>query len=267
MTIKMKIAGELAQSVTCQLEQGQAIYSNANKFRWKTTNVSMETRLSTPPGAGDSSGAPAKKGGLLQQALSTATDVGKRVLSGQSLAFQWFRPEGGSGLVAFGGSLPGQMRTIELDGSTGWMTEKEAFVCAEESVKFGIALSKFRSGRRSGEGYILEHFTGTGTLLVAGGGTLVDLDPANYGGKIQVHAGALVAFAETVEYGVDYVGALNMQTVMTAAFGGQGLSMISLSGSGPVILQSTLHFNLETEERNTDDKRGLRQGGGLIDRL
>ena len=267
MTIKMKIAGELAQSITCQLEPGQAVYSNSNKFRWKTTNVSMETRLSTPPGADAAAGAPAKKGGLLQQALSTATDVGKRVLSGQSLAFQWFRPEGGSGLVAFGGNLPGQIRVIELDGSTGWLTEKEAFVCAEESVKFGIALSKFRSGRRSGEGYILEHFTGSGTLLVAGGGTLIDLDPANYGDKIQVHAGALVAFAETVEYGIEYVGALNAQTMMTAVFGGQGLSLITLTGSGPVILQSTLHFNLETEERNTDDKRGVRAAGGLLDRL
>ncbi len=267
MTIKMKITGELAQSVTCQLEPGQTIYSNANKFRWKTTNVSMETRLSTPPDSDASGGAPAKKGGLLQQALSTATDVGKRVLSGQSLAFQWFRPEGGSGLVAFAGMLPGQMRVIELDGSTGWISEKEAFVCAEDSVKFGISVSKFRSGRRSGEGYILEHFTGSGTLLLVGGGTLIDIDPANYGGKIQVHAGALVAFAETIEYGVDYVGGLNMQTVMTAAFGGQGLSLISLSGSGPVILQSTLHFNLETEERNTDDKRGVRSGGGFLDRL
>jgi len=266
VTIKMKVAGELAQSVTCQLEQGQTIYTNSNKFRWKTTNVTMETRLSTPPGT-DDSGAPAKKGGLLQQALSTATDVGKRVLSGQSLAFQWFRPEGGSGLVSFGGNLPGQMRVIELDGTTGWFTEKEAFICAEDSVKFGIALSKFRSGRRSGEGYILEHFTGSGTLLVSGGGTLIDLDPANYGGKIQVHAGALVAFAETIEYGVDYVGALNMQTVMTAAFGGQGLSLITLSGSAPVILQSTLHYNLETEERNEDERRGMRQGGGLLDRL
>jgi uncharacterized protein (AIM24 family) len=266
VTIKMKIAGELAQSVTCQLEQGQTIYTNSNKFRWKTTNVMMETRLSTPSGT-DDSGAPAKKGGLLQQALSTATDVGKRVLSGQSLAFQWFRSEGGSGLVAFAGNLPGQMRVIELDGTTGWFTEKEAFICAEDSVKFGIALSKFRSGRRSGEGYILEHFTGSGTLLVSGGGTLIDLDPANYGGKIQVHAGALVAFAETIEYGVDYVGGLNMQTVMTAAFGGQGLSLISLSGSGPVILQSTLHYNLETEERNEDERRGMRQGGGLLDRL
>lgn len=266
MTIKMKISGELAQSVTCQLEPGQAIYSNANKFRWKTTNVSMETRLSTPPGA-DSAGGSAKKAGFLQQALSTAGEVGKRVLSGQSLAFQWFRPEGGSGLVALAGSLPGQMRAIELDGSTGWLTEKEAFVCAEEGVKFGIALSKFRSARRSGEGYILEHFTGSGTLLVAGGGTLIDLDPANYGGKIQVHAGALVAFAETVEYGVEYVGALNMQTAMTAVFGGQGLSLLTLTGSGPVILQSTLHFNLETEERDTGEKHGMRAGGGLLDRL
>ena len=261
VTIKLKISGELAQSITCQLDPDQAVYANANKFRWKTTNVSLETRLSTPKSTDAEGASDAKRGGFLQQALSTATEVGKRALGGQSLAFQWFRPSGGSGLVAFAGALPGQLRTIELDGTSGWFTEREAFVCAEEGVGFDIAMSRFGVGRRSGEGYFLEHFTGRGTLVVAGGGTLTDVDPSSYGGKIQVHAGALVAFADTVSYGVEHVGALDAQTLMTVAFGGQGFNLIKLEGSGSVLLQSTLHLNLESEQANTDAKRGLLDGG------
>jgi len=80
MAIKHKIAGELTQMVTCQLDADQTVYANADKFRWKTTNVSIETRLSGQTEA--------KGKGLLAAALATATDVGKRALAGQSLAFQ-----------------------------------------------------------------------------------------------------------------------------------------------------------------------------------
>jgi len=264
MSIKLKISGELAQTLTCQLDPEQAIYSNANKFRWKTTNVSLETRFSSPSSS-DAQGGDTKKGGFLQQALSTATEVGKRALGGQSLAFQWFRPSGGSGLVGLAGTLPGQLRAIELDGSLGWFAEREAFVCAEEGVAFNIAFSKLGVGLRSGEGFILEHFTGQGTLVVAGGGTLTEIDPSAYGGKVQVHAGAIVAFADTVSYGVEFIGGLNAQTAMTVAFGGQGFNLVKLQGSGPVLLQSTLHTNLEREEANTDEQRGI-LGGGIFDR-
>jgi uncharacterized protein (AIM24 family) len=50
MTIGCKLSGELAQSVTCQLDEGQCLYADATKFRWKTANVSLETRLSAPGG-------------------------------------------------------------------------------------------------------------------------------------------------------------------------------------------------------------------------
>src|ERR1019366_5701042 len=104
---------------------------------------------------------------------------------------------------------------------------------------------------------------GSGTVLVAGGGSLIDLNPADYGGKIQVHTGAVVAFADSVDFNVERVGALNAQLVMTAAFGGTGINLVTLSGDGAVILQSTLHRQFEHEERN--DHRAESSGiGGLL---
>jgi uncharacterized protein (AIM24 family) len=262
MSVKHKIAGELTQMVTCQLDPEQAVYANADKFRWKTTNVSIETRLSAPGGA-DQGG---KKPGFLGAALATATEMGKRALAGQSLAFQWFRPAGGSGLVALAGEMPGQVRALELDGSVGWYAERGAFVCAEDSVSFDIAFTGLKVGRRGGEGFVLQHFTGSGTLVVAGGGSLIEIDPADYGGKIQVHAGAVAAFTDTVSFDVERVGGLNAQTAMTAIFGGQGLYLVTLNGSGTVLLQSTLHRTmLAEEERGESERHGL--AGELLGQL
>jgi uncharacterized protein (TIGR00266 family) len=228
MTINTKIIGNAMQMAVCQLGPGQTIYAEAGKFLWKTVNVGIETKINTPSSAGGGGG-----GGFLNAALS----AGKRMLAGESLAFQYFTAAG-NGLVALAGTLPGEMRAIELDGTRGWYAEKDAFVAAEASVNFDIAFSGLRAGFKGGEGFILERFTGMGTLLVAGAGNFIELNPAKYGGKIQVHTGCLVAFEDTVRYGVERIGALNAQTLMSGLFGGNGFNMATLEGDGTVILQS-----------------------------
>jgi len=267
VAIQHKLVGNAMQMVVCQLEAGQSIYAEAGKFLWKTTNVSLETRLSKPApadgGAGGGSG-----GGLLGKVV----EAGKRVIAGQSLAFQYFTPVGGSGLVAFAGALPGEMRGIELDGTTGWYTEKDALVAAESTVDFDIAFAGFRTGRRGGTGFVLEHFTGAGTLLVAASGNFIELNPAKYGGKIQVHTGAIVGFQDTVRYSVEYIGGLNAQTLMTAVLGHEGINLATLEGDGTVILQSVnLHGLAAALEKlmgdageSRDDRGGI---GGILDRV
>ena len=255
-----KIVGNAMQMVTVQLDAGQTVYCEAGKFLWKTTNVSVETRLTKPQG--NQKGAPAAAGSLMKKAL----DVGKRVLAGESLAFQYYRADGGSGLVTFAGVLPGEMRAIELDGSLGWYAEKDAFVAAESSVDFDIAFSGWKAGIKGGEGFVLEKFTGSGTLFVAGAGNFIEINPAKYGGKVQVDTGCIVAFEESVKYGVERVGALNAQTAMTAIFGGEGLNLATLEGDGKVILQSMTIEGLAKALRKNmgigDDKKGPL--GGLL---
>lgn len=255
-----KIVGNALQAAICQVEQGQTVYCEAGKFLWKTQNVAVETRLTKPQG--NQAGAPPSAAGFLQKAL----DVGKRVLAGESLAFQYYTPVGGNGLVSFAGVLPGELRAIELDGSRGWFAEKDAFVAAESSVDFDIAFSGFKAGRRGGEGFILEKFTGTGTLFIAGAGNFIELNPAKYGGKIQCDTGCVVAFEDTIRYGVERVGQLSMQTAMTAMFGGEGLSLATLEGDGTVILQSmTIEGLAKALAKNLgigDDKKGPL--GGLL---
>lgn len=264
MTIQHKLVGDATQMIVCQLGPGQQVYCEAGKFLWKTTNVSMETRLGKgAPGAAPGAGPAGGAGGLLKKALSTATEVGKRALAGESLAVQWFQATGDSGLVAFAGVLPGEMRVLELDGTSGWFAEKDAFVCAESGVDFDIAFSGFKPGRKGGEGMVLEKFSGTGTLVIAGAGNFIELNPAKYGGKIQVDTGCVVAFQDTIKYGVERVGGLNAQTAMTAMFGGEGLNLATLEGDGQVILQSLTYDGMATalfRRRGGDDRTGLTGG-------
>ena len=46
--IKHQIKGNANQMVVCQVDPGQTVYCEAGKFLWKTANVSIETRFSTP---------------------------------------------------------------------------------------------------------------------------------------------------------------------------------------------------------------------------
>ncbi len=256
-----KLVGNAMQMAVCQVAAGQTVYCEAGKFLWKTVNVTVETRL-TRPQNNNAAGAPAGAGGFLSKAL----DVGKRVIAGESLAFQYYTAVGGSGLVTFAGVLPGEMRAIELDGTRGWYAEKDAFVAAESTVDFDIAFSGFGAGRKGGEGFILEKFTGNGTLFIAGAGNFIELNPAKYGGKIQVDTGCVVAFQDSIRYGVERVGTLNAQTAMTALFGGEGLNLATLEGDGTVILQSmTIEGLAKALAKNMgtgDEKKGPL--GGLL---
>ena len=231
--IKNQIKGTVNQMAVCQVDQGQTVYCEAGKFLWKTANVGLETRFTTPGQEAANEGK-----GLLGKALSTAVEVGKRQLAGESLAFQYFTPQGGSGLVAFAGTLPGEMREIQLDGTRTWFAEKDAFVAAESDVHFDIQFAGFSAGRKGGEGFVLEKFTGTGSLFVAGAGNFIDLNPAQYGGKIQVDTGCIVAWDDRITYGVERIGKLDMQGAKTAMFGGESFSLATLEGDGQVILQS-----------------------------
>ncbi len=235
MAISHKISGNAMQLVVCQVDDGQTVYAEAGKFLWKTVNVAVETRISSPSGGqGGAGGSGGGSGGL----LGMAVNAGKRMLAGESLAFQYFTPRGGAGLISMAGTLPGEMRAIELDGTRGWFAEKDAFVAAESTVNFDIAFSGLKAGLKGGEGFVLEKFTGVGTLFIAGAGNFIELNPAKYGGKIQVHTGCLVAFEDTVRYGVERIGALNTQTLMSGIFSGNGFNQATLEGDGTVILQS-----------------------------
>ncbi len=262
--LDINITGNAMQMAIVTLRPGQIVYSEAGKFLFSSGDVVMETKLSQPGGGQTQSAAGGLGGsGALGGLLRGAMDAGKRMLAGESFAFCHFHTPGGDGLLALAGVLPGEMQVLELDGSTTWFAEKDAFVAAEAGVKFDIAFSGLRQGMSGGEGFVLEKFTGQGSLIIAGAGNFIELNPADYGGKIKVDTGCVVAWDHHIQYGIERVGALNRQGVMNAMFGGEGMSLATLSGNGRVILQSMTINALATALSKNDAKRDDTGAGGL----
>jgi len=270
VTLEVQLVGSTTQMAIVRLQPGQVVYSEAGKFLFSSGDVLMETKLTAPSapvasplsqgGFGGGNGG-AGLGGLLRGAM----DVGKRMMAGESFAFTHFSTRGGDGLLALAGVLPGEMRAIEMDGRTTWFAEKDAFVAAEAGVHFDIAFSGLRQGFAGGEGFVLEKFTGVGTLLIGGAGDFIDINPADYGGRLRVDTGCVVAWDQGIRYDVQRVGNLNRQGAMTALFGGEGFSLATLEGNGRVILQSvTIDGLAKALEKNAgagDRKTGIGMGG------
>jgi uncharacterized protein (AIM24 family) len=233
MTLDVDLVGNAMQMAVARLRPGQVVYCEAGKFLFSSGDVQMTTRLSAP----STGGAPASSGGL-GGLMRGALAAGQRMLSGESLAYQHFQTGGGDGLVAFAGVLPGEMRVLELDGSSTWFAERDAFIAAEAGVESGIAFSGMRQGLAGGEGFILQKFTGRGSLLIGGAGNFIDIDPADYGGVLKVDTGCIVAFESTVEYGFERVGGISRQGLTQMLLGGEGFTLATLRGRGRVILQS-----------------------------
>ena len=133
---------------------------------------------------------------MLAKALTAGMDVGKRRWPGRAWRSSTTPPSAAAGWSP----SPARCRAdagIELDGTRGWFAEKDAFVGRREHGQLRHRVPGFKTGRKGGEGFVLEKFTGAGTLFIAGAGNFIDLNPAKYGGKIQVDTGCMVAFQDT----------------------------------------------------------------------
>lgn len=236
--LNYKIIGNAMQQIVVELNAGQTMYSEAGKFLWKTDNIKFETsfNVSDKKGFFEEKGG----GGLLGKFMDTAVSVGKRKLAGESAAFQVFSVTSGqSGLVTFSQTIPGEIKALNIEDFGDLYVQKDGFLAAENTVDFDIALTKkVGAGFFGGEGFILEKFSDKGTLFIGACGNFIELNPADYGGRIQIDTGALVAFDKNIDYDVEWVGKSVGQVAKNMLFGGEGLFLATLSGNGRVILQS-----------------------------
>ena len=122
---------------------------------------------------------------------------------------------------------------LELEQGRSILAQRDAFLFAQPSVQFNIAMVKrLGTGFFGGEGFILQKFTGPGAVFIHAGGDFVEFDLAA-GQVIQVDTGCIVAFDESVEYDIQLAGGIK-----TALFGGEGLFLATLTGPGHVVIQS-----------------------------
>jgi uncharacterized protein (TIGR00266 family) len=230
------IHGDNLQVARVRLKPGQELYAEAGKMVYKTPNVAWETRMS---------------GNSLGEKLMGAL---RRTVSGESLFFTYFRADG-AGEVGFAGEYPGRIQVFELPAGRSVLCQRDAFLFAQPSVQFQVAFVKrLGAGFFGGEGFILEKFTGPGAVFIHAGGDMVEFDLAA-GQSLQVDTGCIVAFDESVQYDIQYVGGIK-----TALFGGEGFVLATLTGPGHIVIQSMTLQKMRRELAPTLSSGGDERG-------
>ena len=219
--VDYEIFGNDMQVVEVELDRGETIIAEAGAMNWMEDDITYEAKM------GDGSNSDE---GLMGKLLSAS----KRALSGESLFLTHFTNTGNAKRrVAFAAPYPGHILPIDLAQMGGeLLCQKDAFLCAALGTELDIAFSRrLGTGFFGGEGFILQHLRGDGMAFVHAGGAVVKKEINNE--VLRVDTGCLVAFSSSVDYNIEMVKGLK-----SMFFGGEGLFLATLQGTGIVYLQS-----------------------------
>lgn len=230
--MKYKITGDNLQIVTCELEPNERVYAEAGTMVYMSGNMMFEARA---------------KGGVMKGL--------KRKLSGESFFLTEFTPTQSPGFVGFGGNAPGTIKAIDLTPGKEFMVQKDAFLCAENSVQLDMAWQKkLGASLFGGEGFILQRLSGSGTAFIHATGDFVEMD-LQPGQTIKVDTGSVVGWDASVTFDIERAGGLK-----SMMFGGEGIFLTTLTGPGKILLQSMnlpeLAITLSRFMPNTSGSRG-----------
>ena len=219
--VDYKVFGDDLQFVEVELDPGETVIAEAGAMMYMEDGISFETKM------GDGS---KPQAGFLDKLVS----VGKRVITRESLFMTHFTHGGQTkGHVAFGAPYPGKIISIDLDEAKGELIcQKDSFLCAALGTEVSIAFNKrLGTGLFGGEGFILQRLRGDGMVFIHAGGTIVEKRLEN--SRLRVDTGCIVAFESSIDYNIERAG--NLKSMI---FGGEGIFLATLQGTGRVWLQS-----------------------------
>lgn len=220
--VDYRIIGDDMQMVEIELDPNETIIAEAGAMTYMEDGIEFEAKM------GDGSQA-------TQSMLGKLLDMGKRVLTQESLFITHFTNRGTSGKsrVAFAAPYPGKILPIDLPKVRGEiLCQKAAFLCAAHGTRLDIAFhQRFGAGLFGGEGFILQRVQGDGLAFLHAGGTIIQRDLR--GETLRIDTGCLVAFTPGIDYDIQRAG--NLKSMV---FGGEGLFLATLKGHGRVWIQS-----------------------------
>lgn len=173
----------------------------------------------------------------METKLEGASAAFSRMLTGQNLFltdFSYPNNATGRGTVALGTDFPSKIITFHLEDfpQSTLICQKGAYLASNPTVSIDVAFTKSLSaGFFGGQGFVLQKLSGTGHVLVKGGGTVVK-KVLQEKETLRVTSGSIIAFETTIDYDVQMVPGIK-----NAMFGGEGLFLTTLRGPGQVWLQ------------------------------
>ncbi|MBM7868506.1 TIGR00266 family protein [Heliobacterium gestii] len=214
--MRYQVLGTTMQALDIDLESGERIYTESGAMTWMSDNVRMDTNF---------------KGGLLKS-------LG-RMLSGESLTYTFFEAVGGSANLGFTPSAPGKVLPVELVQGYELICQRDAFLCAQESVEMSIFFQrKLGTGFFGGEGFIMQKLSGQGMAFVEIDGEVIEKKLAP-GERLLVDTGHVAMIESSVSMDIQFVKGFK-----NVIFGGEGIFLTTLTGPGRVWLQTITLANL-----------------------
>jgi uncharacterized protein (TIGR00266 family) len=214
--MRYELKGTVMPTLDVTLEAGEAIFTEKGGMAWMRGDVSMET---------------SSRGGVL-------SGIGRR-LAGESFFMTTYRCNSGQALVTFTPEAPGTILPFDLAAGQELICQKDAFMCAHESVNLEMHFrKKLGTGLFGGEGFILQKISGPGIAFLEITGEVREYE-LRAGQEMKIDPGHIALFEPTVKYDLERV-----KGVKNILFGGEGLFLARLNGPGRIWLQSMPLANL-----------------------
>ncbi|MBG07875.1 MAG: TIGR00266 family protein [Halobacteriovoraceae bacterium] len=246
--VDYEIIGSDLQMVEVELDPQETVVAEAGSMNYFEEGITFEAKM------GD--GSEPQKG-----FFSKILGAGKRLLTGESVFMTHFTNNGhGKKRVSFAAPFPGKIIPVNMNEVGGQiLCQKDSFLAAALGTKVSMAFNqKIGSGLFGGEGFILQKLEGDGMAFIHAGGTIIRKELKN--SKIMVDTGCIVGFTAGIDYNIERSGGLK-----SMVFGGEGLFLATLSGTGSVWLQS-LPFSRLADRilANAPSAGGKTQGEGSL---
>ncbi|MDC0254332.1 TIGR00266 family protein [Bacteriovoracales bacterium] len=246
--VDYEIIGSDLQMVEVELDPGETVVAEAGSMNYFEDGITFDAKM------GDGS-EPEK--GFFGKILG----AGKRLLTGESIFMTHFTNQGqGKKRVSFAAPFPGKIIPLDMKEVGGQIIcQKDSFLAAALGTKVSIAFNqKIGSGFFGGEGFILQKLEGDGMAFIHAGGTIIKKELKN--SRLMVDTGCIVGFTPGIDYNIQSAGGLK-----SMVFGGEGLFLATLAGTGSVWLQS-LPFSRLADRiiANAPSVGGNQQGEGSL---
>jgi uncharacterized protein (TIGR00266 family) len=216
--VDYQIIGHDIQMVEIELDPNETVIAEAGAMTYLEQDIDFEAKM------GDGSG------GVMDKLFG----IGKRMLTGESVFLTHFTNEGKQKRrVAFSAPFPGSVIALNLaELGEEAICQRTAFLAAAFGTQVDIAFNKrLGSGLFGGEGFILQRLRGDGMAFIHAGGTVIRKELRNE--TLRLDTGCLVAFCGDIDYSIAMSGGLK-----SMLFGGEGLFLATLKGTGSVWIQS-----------------------------
>jgi uncharacterized protein (AIM24 family) len=205
----MSIGGELAQTVSVELGQGQTMWASKGSLLAYDSNLQWSLKI--PGGAGKAIG---------------------RMMSGESASLAFIECKTASSKLVLSANQAGKLVTWDLSNGPIVCTSG-AFVAAMGNVDISVTVARSAGAALfGGGGLFMQRLSGTGIVFLHGAGDFIERQLAP-GEKMLVSTGNLAVFSGDVNYNIRGVGGC-----FKSLFGGEGLFMTEMTGPGWVMLQS-----------------------------